>query len=75
MKETSFRPISWFFRRLAAVALNEEAGSEVMGHVSHKDVLRFLLRRCALKVPLGAPRAFFLVGGSAAAIVGATVAL
>lgn len=41
---------------------------------SHWDVVRFLLRRCALMVPV-APRAFFLLGGSAAAIVGATVAL
>ncbi len=35
----------------------------------------FLLRRWALLVPLDAPDDFFVVGGSAAAIAGATVAL
>src|SRR5438034_11848846 len=83
-----------FFRRLAAVAVIEEAGSsrqrndregsdaprllcrsQPMDPLSHWGGTRFFLRRCALMVPLVAPRAFFLVGGSAAAIVGATVAL
>jgi hypothetical protein len=42
---------------------------------SHEGGMRFFLRRGALMVPLVAPRAFFLGGGSAAAILGATVAL
>jgi hypothetical protein len=84
----------WFFRRLAAVAVIEEAGSsrqrndledsdaprslcrsQPMDLFSHWGGMRLFLRRCALMVPLVAPRAFFLIGGSAAVIVGATEAL
>jgi hypothetical protein len=91
---TSFCHIIWFFRKLAAAALIEEAGSwrqrndlegsdaarslctsHLMDLFSHWGGMRFFLRRCALMGPLVALRAFFLVGGSAAAIVGATVAL
>jgi hypothetical protein len=49
--------------------------SQPMDLFSHWGGMRFVLRRCALLVPLGAPRAFFLGGGSAAASLGATVAL
>jgi hypothetical protein len=83
-----------YFRRPAAVAVIEEAGSwrkrndlgasepsrsscrsQPMDLFSHWGGMRFFLRRCVLMVPLVAPGAFFLVGGSAAAILGATVAL
>ncbi len=46
-----------------------------MGLFFHWDVVRFLLRRCVLVVPLGVLRDFFLVEGLVVAIAGAMLAL